>query len=107
MQLQASLETLNILGHGLGDVRGMAVKDQEQWTLAAAHEVLEQLQEPRGIKPLGVDLVPEGTAGVNGGDGAHALSPTAGGNLGRLSTQAPRGPPHFIPAHSPPINKEN
>src|SRR5678809_1212384 len=45
MQLQAPLETLNILRHGLGDVCGVAVKDQEHRTLAAAHEVLEQLQE--------------------------------------------------------------
>src|ERR1700746_326000 len=78
MQLQAPLETLNILRHGLGDVRRVAVEDQEHGTLAAAHEVLEQLQEPRGIKPLGVDLVTYGTAGSNGRGGPHALTPTVG-----------------------------
>src|SRR5437016_12240137 len=99
MQLQAPLETLNILRHGLGDVRGMAVKDQEHRTLAAAHEVLEQLQEPRGIKPLCVDLVRGGITKKNSRDGAHALTSTAGRNLGRLSLQSPIAPQYLIRAH--------
>src|SRR5713101_8684121 len=92
MQLEATRETLDVLRDHRGDVRGVAVEDEEHGALPPAHEVRQQLDEPRGVEPLRVDLVPEGAAGVDGGDRAHTLAPTARRDLRRLSTQAPGAP---------------
>src|SRR5437899_3424073 len=88
MQFEATRETLDVLRDHLGDVRGVAVEDEEHGALATAHEVRQQLDEPRGIEPLGVKLIPECAAGVDGGDGAHALPPTARRDRGRPPAQA-------------------
>src|SRR5213593_599747 len=107
MQLEATSETLDILRDHLGDVRGVAVEDEEHGTLATAHEVPQQLDESRGVEPLRVDLVPEGAAGVDGGDGAHALAPAARGDLGRLPPQTPRPPENLVGAHPGLIEEED
>src|SRR5437899_1202858 len=98
MQFEATGEPLDVLGDHLGDMRGVAIEDQEHGTLAPPHEVREQLDEPRGVEPLGVDLVPEGAPGVDGGDGAHALTPPARRDRGRLAAHPPGAPEHLIGA---------
>src|SRR5206468_1851448 len=75
VQFQTTGEPLNILRDHFGDVRGVAVENEEHRVLTAAHEVHQQLDEPRGVEPLGVDLVPECAARVDGGDRAYALAP--------------------------------
>src|SRR5713226_2763432 len=42
MQLQAPSETLDILRHHLGNVRGVAVEDEKHGDLTMAHEVRQQ-----------------------------------------------------------------
>ena len=67
MQLQATGEPLDVLRDQLRTVRGVAVEDQNHRALATAHKMLEQFNKPRGVEPLGVDLVPESAAGGTGG----------------------------------------
>src|SRR5260370_4757050 len=98
MQFEAPREALDVLRNLLGDVRGVAVEDEKHGALSTAHEVRQQLDEPRAIEPLGVELIPEGAARVDGGDGAHALAPPARGDLGCLSPQSPRAPEDVIGA---------
>src|SRR2546427_7555102 len=107
VQLQAPGEALDVLRDRVGNVRGMAIEDEEHGALAAAHEVPQQLDEPRGVEPLGVDLVPEFAAGVDGGDGAHALPPAARGDLWGVSPQSPGAPEHLVGAHPGLIEEED
>lgn len=100
MQLQATGEPLDVLRDQRRTVRGMAVEDQQHRALAAAHEVRQQFDEPRGVEPLGVDLVPEFTAGGDGGDRTHTLTPAAGLDLGRLPPQSPGAPEDLVGADS-------
>src|SRR2546425_4932360 len=73
MQLEATSEPLDVLRDHVGDVGGVAVEDEEHRTPPTAHEVRQQFDEARSVEPLGVDLVPEGAAGVDRGDRTHAL----------------------------------
>src|SRR5437667_11834050 len=107
MQLEATRETLDVLRDHLGDVRRVAVEDEEHGALPTAHEVRQQLDEPQGIEPLSVELVPEFAARVDGGDSAHALAPTARGDLGCLPPQSPRAPENLIGADPGLIEEED
>ena len=107
VELEATGETLDIRRDDRGAVRGVAVEDEEHEARAAAQEVPQQFDEARGVEALRVDLVPEGAAGVHGGDGAHALAPPTRGDLGRLPPQAPRPPKPLVGAHPGFVEEED
>src|SRR5258705_13551727 len=88
MQFQSPGQLLDVLGDHLSDVGGMAIEDQEHGALAATHEVPEQRDEPGGIEPLRIDLVPESSARVDGADRTHILPPAARGHLRGLPSEA-------------------
>jgi hypothetical protein len=73
MQFEAPREALDVLRDDFGNMRGVAVEDQEHGALPTAHEVRQQFDEPQGVEPLRVDLVPECSSGVDGGDRALTL----------------------------------
>src|SRR6266508_446881 len=106
MQLEATRETLDVLRDHFGDVRGVRVEDEEHGALPTAHEVRQQLDEPRGVESLRVDLVPELAARIDGRDRAHTLAPTTRRDLRRLSTQAPGAPEDLIGADPGLIEEE-
>src|SRR5712692_812492 len=51
MQFQTPGQSLDVLRDHLGDMRRVAVEDEEHGVLAAAHEMRQQLDEPSGIEP--------------------------------------------------------
>ncbi len=107
MQFQATGEPLDVLRDQRRTVRGVAVEDQKHGALAAAHEVRQQCDEPRGVEPLGVDLVPESAAGGDGGDRTHALAPAAGLDLGCLPPQSPGAPEDLVGSDAGFIKEED
>ena len=107
VQLQSAFQALDVLSDDLRYVGGVAVENKKDLASSAPHEVAQQFDEARRVEPLGVDLVPERTARIDGGDCVDALAPSAGGNFGRLPTQPPGASENLVGANSRLVQEED
>jgi len=89
MQFQHALKGLYISGNKPCFMSGQPVNDEKHGTSPVPHKRFQEFDKPSRIQPAGIDRIPKGPAGCDGGNGTDRLTLAAGLYNRRLSLGTP------------------